>query len=181
MTQELQQPTAGRAMRETKRRKKRNPYIIPIVVVALLALFLFGYIDDWSRDFTRNNAGISPDAAEVALRPLASMLSTEDVVEAVRRAAGRIRTWEHIGQAEEGNITLVLFVRTSRIWRFKDDIIIIIEDLGSERMVSGKSASRIGFGDLGQNPRNLRRFLAEFRAVLEGAGPAAAPLETRRS
>jgi hypothetical protein len=157
-------------MRKTKRRKKRNPYIIPIAVAGALALFLFGYVDDWSRDFTRNSASISPDAEDSRLHPLVSRLSTEHLVEAARRAGGRIRTWEHIGDANEGNTTLVLFERTSRIWRFKDDIIIIIEDLGRERMISGKSESRIGFGDLGQNPRNLRRFLAEFRAVLEGAG-----------
>jgi uncharacterized protein (DUF1499 family) len=168
-------------MRETKRRKKKNPYIIPVIIAALLALFLFGYIDDWSRDFTRNHAAISPEATDESLRPLASTLSTADLVEAARRAAGRIRTWEHIGDAAEGNTTLVLFERTSRIWRFKDDIIIVIENLGTERLVSGKSASRIGIGDLGQNPRNLRRFLSEFRAVLEGAGHAAVPVEARRS
>jgi uncharacterized protein (DUF1499 family) len=168
-------------MREIKRRKKKNPYTIPVIIAALLALFLFGYIDDWSRDFTRNHAAISPEAMDEALRPLVSSLSTADLVEAAKRAAGRIRTWEHIGEAAEGNTTLVLFVRTSRIWRFKDDIIIVIENLGSERLVSGKSASRIGIGDLGQNPRNLRRFLSEFRAVLEGAGHAAARVETRRS
>jgi hypothetical protein len=168
-------------MRATKRKKKRHPYAIPVLTLALLALCLFGFIDDWSRDFTRNDAAISPDAKDETLRPLISTRSTADLVEAARAAAGRIRTWDHIGQAVEGNTTLVLFVRTSRIWKFKDDIIIIIEDLGSERMVSGKSASRVGVGDLGQNPRNLRRFLAELRAVLQGAGPAAAPLETRRS
>jgi len=167
-------------MRQTKR-KKKNPYIIPVVIAALLALFLFGYIDDWSRDFTRNNAAISLEAKDEALRPLVSTLSTADLVEAARRAAGRIRTWEHIGDAAEGNTTIVLFVRTSRIWNFKDDIIIVIENLGSERLVSGKSASRLGIGDLGQNPRNLRRFLAEFRAVLKGAGLTAAPMEARRS
>ena len=162
-------------MRETKRRKKKNPYIIPVMIAALLALFLFGYIDDWSRDFTRNHAAISPEATDESLRPLASTLSTADLVEAARRAAGRIRTWEHIGDAAEGNTTLVLFERTSRIWRFKDDIIIVIENLGTERMVSGKSASRIGIGDLGQNPRNLRRILAELAVVLEDDAPYARP------
>jgi uncharacterized protein (DUF1499 family) len=165
-------------MRKAGRKKKRNPYIIPAVVAALLALFLFGYIDDWSRDFTRNSAEISPDAEDPGLRPLVTRLSTDDAIEACVRAAGRIRTWEHIGEAGEGNVSLILFVRTSRVWKFKDDIIIVIENLGSKRMISGKSASRIGIGDLGQNPRNLKRFMAELRAVLEGAGSPAAPLST---
>jgi uncharacterized protein (DUF1499 family) len=168
-------------MRKPGRRKKRNPFIIPGVIAALVAFFLFGYVDDWSRDFTRNSAEISPEAEDAGLRPVVTGLSTDDAIEACLRAAGRIRTWEHIGNAGEGNTYLILFLRTSRIWKFKDDIIIVIDDLGNERMITGKSASRLGIGDLGQNPRNLKRFLAELRAVLENAGATAAPLETRRS
>jgi uncharacterized protein (DUF1499 family) len=156
-------------MKKRRRKKKKNPYLVAGIVAALLLLFLFGYIDDWSRDFNTNIASIAPDSDDDTLRPLVSELSRDDLIEAVRRAAGRIRTWQYIGEAEEGDTTLVLFLRTSRIWRFKDDIIIVIEDLGKTRMISGKSASRIGIGDLGQNPRNLRRFLAELKAVLTGA------------
>jgi hypothetical protein len=152
-----------------KRRKKRNRYIAPLAITAFLLLFLFGYIDDWSRDFTDNEASISAEAEDAGLRPLFDARPTAEMMEAVKRAAGRIRTWEYIGHAREGDTTLVLFVRTSRIWRFKDDIIILIDDLGDRRQVSGQSASRIGVGDLGQNPRNLRRLLAELRDVLEGA------------
>jgi uncharacterized protein (DUF1499 family) len=152
-----------------KKHKKRNRYIVPLGITAFLLLYLFGYIDDWSRDFTENDAAITAESSDADLRPLYDECSTEEMIEAVKRAASRIRTWEHIGHAKEGNTTLVLFVRTSRIWRFKDDIIILIDDLGDRRQVTGKSASRIDFGDLGQNPRNLRRFLAELRDVLEGS------------
>jgi hypothetical protein len=152
-----------------KKRKKRNRYIVPLAIVAFLVLFLFGYIDDWGRDFTENQAAISEEAEDPGLRPLFDDRSTAEMMEAVKRAGSRIRTWEFIGHAREGDTTLVLFVRTSRIWRFKDDVIILIDDLGDRRRVTGKSASRIGIGDLGQNPRNLRRLLAELRDVLEGA------------
>jgi uncharacterized protein (DUF1499 family) len=152
-----------------KKRKKRNRYIVPLAITAFLLLFLFGYADDWSRDFTENKAAISAEAEDTAMRPLFDGRSTAEMMEAVKRAASRIRTWEYIGHAKEGNTTLVLFVRTSRLFRFKDDIIILIDDLGDRRQVTGKSASRIGIGDLGQNPRNLRRLFAELRDVLEGA------------
>ena len=152
-----------------KKRKKRNRYIVPLGIAAFLLLFLFGYVDDWSRDFTDNEASISAEAEDPGLRPLFDGRSTAQMMEAVKRAASRIRTWEYIGHAREGNTTLVLFVRTSRIWRFKDDIIILVDDLGDRRQITGKSASRIDIGDLGQNPRNLRRLLAELRDVLKGA------------
>jgi hypothetical protein len=68
----------------------------------------------------------------------------------------------------------ILFVRTHRLLRLRDDIVIRIEDLGERRQITGVSRSRFdAVGDLGGNPRNLRRFLIEFRDVLDGAGPAA--------
>ena len=76
---------------------------------------------------------------------------------------------EIVGEASDGDSTLVMFVRTSRLFRFKDDITMRIEDQGRERVVTGESRSRVGKGDLGQNPRNLRRLMTELRAVLDGA------------
>ena len=51
--------------------------------------------------------------------------------------------------------------------RLKDDIIIRIEDRGERCRVTGESRSRTSFGDLGQNPRNLRRIVTELFVVLE--------------
>ena len=155
--------------RETLKQKR---LIVLATVVVLIAAFLFGYVDDWSRDFTTNEASIAHDSPDPALRPLESTRSVADLIEAVRRAASRIRNWEYVGDAGDGNTTRVLFVRTSRIWRFKDDVVIRIEDLGERCVVTGESRSRFGFGDLGQNPRTLRRFLTELRDVLAGAAPS---------
>ena len=160
---------------------KRRRLILLATVIVLLAAFLFGYVDDWGRDFTTNEAFIAHDAADPTLRPLESDRSTADLLEGVLRAAGRIRNWEYVGEAGDGNTVRVLFVRTSRIWRFKDDVVIRIEDLGDRRVVTGESRSRLGIGDLGQNPRSLRRFLAELRAVLAGAAPPTRQYESPRS
>jgi uncharacterized protein (DUF1499 family) len=160
---------------------KRKRLILLATVIVLLAAFLFGYVDDWSRDFTTNEAFIEHDAADPTLRPLESDRSTADLLEGVRRAAGRIRNWKYVGEAGDGNTVRVIFVRTSRIWRFKDDVVIRIEDLGDRRVVTGESRSRFGIGDLGQNPRTLRRFLAELRAVLTGAVAPSPRYEPARS
>ena len=162
--------------------RKRNQLVWGSAALALLVFFSFFYVDDWSRDFTTNYAVISEFSADVGLQPLVSDRTAPELVEALRGAGGRIRNWQYTGETSDGETTLVTFVRTSRLFRFKDDITMRIDDRGRERVVTGESRSRIGKGDLGQNPRNLRRILAELRAVLNGAvRPRPAPTEgTRR-
>ena len=153
---------------------RSRPVVVAAAVVAALLLFLLLYIDDWSRDFTSSEAFIASDAKDPDLHPLRSERSTTELIEGVRAAAGRIRNWEQVGEASDGNVARVLFVRTSRLTRLKDDIVIRIEDLGDRREVTGESRSRFRVvGDLGGNPSNLRRFLAELRDVLDGAVPPA--------
>jgi len=142
-----------------------------LVVVAGLIVFFLLYIDDWSRDFTTNEAFITEDSADRSLRAPQYTLTTTEMIEAVRSAAGRIRNWEYVGEAGDGESVQLLFLRTSRILRFKDDVIIRIERRGGRSVVTGESRSRIGFGDLGQNPRTLRRFLAELQDVWAGSEP----------
>jgi hypothetical protein len=154
-------------MRLTQRIRKRLAW--GGVVLALLVFFFFFYVDDWSRDFMNNYAVISEFSADPELRPLISDRTSAELVEALTGGARRIRNWEYAGEASDGDSTLVMFVRTSRLFRFKDDITMRIEDQGRERVVTGESRSRVGKGDLGQNPRNLRRLMTELRAVLDGA------------
>jgi hypothetical protein len=137
------------------------------IVLGALLLFVLS-VDDWGRDLTSHEAAISNLALDESLRPLASNRATADVAEAVRWAAKRIRNWEYVGEAEDGDATLLLFVRTNRLLRIKDDVTIRIEDRDGLRVVTGESISRLPVGDLGRNPRNLRRFLTELRAVLDG-------------
>ncbi len=90
----------------------------------------------------------------------------DELVEAVKWAAARIRDVEYVGETSDGNKTLLLFVRTHRVLRIKDDIVIHVEDQGSRRLVGGAAESRLHVGDLGRNPRSLKRFHAELAAVL---------------
>lgn len=147
--------------------RKRLLILLAIVAAAVLGLAL--YIDDWSRDFTTNTAEISEHSKDPTLRPLIVERSLPEVVEVIKAASRRIRDWEFVGDAGDQDTAVLLFVRTSRIWRFKDDVTMRVEDLGDRCAITGESRSRVGVGDLGQNPRTLRRILREIRAVLDGS------------
>ena len=154
---------------DIERRRKR--WLRLALSGAGLVVFLFVYIDDWGRDFRSYEAAIAADAADPMLRPLTTTRSKEEMLEAVRWAARRIRNWEYTGDVESGGSTMLTFVRTNRLLRLKEDIMVRVEDQGERRVVTGASRSRLELGDLGRNPRNLRRLLFELRAVLRGANP----------
>ena len=158
------------------RRRRVVKWLIGVGV--LLSLFALS-IDDWGRDFTGTFAEISDDARQDDLRPFASRRSADELTQAVRWAAVRIKNWEYVGDTQVDETTTLLFVRTSRILRFKDDIIVRVEDRGAERVVTAASKSRSALGDLGRNPRNLRRLLIELQDVLDGSSSDPAPMPGR--
>jgi len=102
----------------------------------------------------------------------------------VRWAGRRIGGFQHVGDsfAGDGEAT-VLFSATSPLLRLKDGVVVHIVDEGRQRIVSASSGTRnpLPIGDLGRNPRNLRRLLTELRDVLEGAARQPAPFEGRES
>jgi uncharacterized protein (DUF1499 family) len=149
----------------TVRFKRRRRWVWPSIgAIGLLALFVT--IDDWSRDFTENQAVMTEASADPDLRPVVFDRSADEVVHAIQEAADRFEGWEFIGAARVESSTMVVFERTSRVWRLKDDIVVRVEDLGNRCRVGGESRSRLEYGDLGQNPRNLRRIVSELRTVL---------------
>jgi uncharacterized protein (DUF1499 family) len=161
----------GLAVVRIRRRRRWIPWTIATLVVLVLVVA----IDDPLRDFTTNHAAIAEDAKDPALRPLVFDRPAAELIEATQRAARRIKNWEYIGTARIDNASTIVFERTGRVWRFTDDIIIRVEDLGPRCRLTGESRSRIGLGDLGQNPRNLRRILTELAVVLEDDAPYARP------
>lgn len=50
---------------------------------------------------------------------------------------------------------IVWLTRTTRLFRFVDDVYLLLEPRGDSVALLARSASRIGNGDLGQNRRNL--------------------------
>lgn len=76
-------------------------------------------------------------------------------------AAARDLGWE---QLEEDRPNGKIFaVETTRIFRFKDDIVITIQPDGAGgAIVNVRSHSRVGKGDFGTNARRIERFQAEL-------------------
>jgi uncharacterized protein (DUF1499 family) len=139
-----------------------------VVLVAAVAAGTFTavavQVDDWGRDLRTTVARTDSAAEDPLLRPLVTRASLDEVAEAVRGTVAELPRWRLAEQArDDGGLTLRC-ERTSRLFRFTDDVVVRIEDRGSDRLVSAVSRSRVGRGDLGQNPRNLKQL---FRALRE--------------
>jgi uncharacterized protein (DUF1499 family) len=58
--------------------------------------------------------------------------------------------------------------RTTRLFRFVDDLYLLVEPRGDQSAILVRSASRVGKGDLGQNRRNI----AELWVAIASARPS---------
>ncbi len=127
---------------------------ILILVVAVLSL----YIDDWKRDLTTNHAA-TEDNPQAKLPAFRSDLPPAELANHVIAVAGKLRGW-HLHELEEGNAAVTIrFIRATGIMQFRDDITVHISPQEEGSILRAESQSRIGKGDLGQNPRNLRELL----------------------
>jgi hypothetical protein len=145
------------------------------VVPAALVAWVLVSVEDWGRDFTAYTAEIGQNAPSVALRPLVSARPAAHLAEAARWAAVRVGGYSFAGLTVEGDVTRVALVRTTRPFGLHDDVTIEIRDLGGRRVLTGRSVSRLHIGDLGRNPRNLRRLLSEIDVVLDNSARDPAP------
>jgi len=92
-------------------------------------------------------------------------LTPEGLLPAVGRAVEGLPRWSL--EAAEGSE--VRAVRKTRLFRFSDDVTARVRPDPAGARLALTSASRLGRGDLGQNPRNLEELL---RAVdRETGGP----------
>ena len=128
-------------------------------------------IDNWGRDFSENYAKTDEKASDPALRPVKSDLAPTVLAEQITSWVANKSRWnlESSSTDSDGRVKLHL-IRTTLIWRFKDDIHVTIsprpavaDDQPGGSLVTAESQSRIGKGDLGQNPRNLRELLGVIR------------------
>ncbi len=150
----------------TKRRSMLSIlFIVLLSVLVLAAVILVVTVDDWSRDLTQNTAETDAEAADSRLHPLVVELESAASAETVEHVAAGLAHWV-AGDREELDDSIVLrFVRTTPLMRFKDDITVTIIPLGDGRCrIEAESRSRVGRGDLGQNPRNVDELLS----ALEG-------------
>ena len=144
-----------------------------VLVVGGILLFL---IEDWSRDLTRNTAETSETAENPLERPMLLHRSVQDSVELVEHAVHTLVRWEMTGREQEGDAVILHLVRTTPLWRFKDDITVRVEPVAEGTRVTARSQSRVGKGDLGQNPRNLRELFESLRTMQRMSVPHGAAL-----
>ncbi len=134
--------------------------LIALAVTAIWLAIIIMQVDDWSRDWSTNVAEVTPDARD---KDLQSPRFTESL-DAVTR---RIESWTR----QQSNWTLesirgtdrtneIHLTRKTRLFRFTDDIHVRLSQLADGSVLfTAKSQSRVGKGDLGQNPRNLKELL----------------------
>lgn len=140
-----------------------------VALFAALALVIgiAGQVENWRRDLVSNRAETSPDSPDPRLRPLTAPLQVDELASVVRTAASGLAGWRLIAESQLGNEVDLVFERTTRVFRFTDDVKVRIRPVAEGAELFAWSKSRIGKGDLGQNPRNLRELLAAVRRRLE--------------
>jgi len=124
------------------------------------------HVEDWSRDLSINHAATSDDARDERLRTIVAPLPPADLATMVVKVAQSLPRWELVDRTDDSAGTGLHFIRTTGLVGYQDDIRVRIEAAGEGSRLSADSRSRIGKGDLGQNPRNLRELLAKVRELL---------------
>lgn len=110
----------------------------------------------------RNWADTAEDG-DGGLGPLELAASLPEAVSRLEVALARLPHWkiEKIDMAH-GSLTLT---RRTAWWGFVDDVTLRLEPTATGTRVHGRSASRVGLLDFGQNRRNLRELFAAVRAI----------------
>ena len=146
-------------------------WIALALIVLLPILALIWRVDDWSRDLTTNEATTSSDATDPLLRPLLYQGTPQELATRVGRAVEQLPHWKVVSEEPQGDgITLYLTRRTA-LFGFIDDIQVTIRPEGTAVKLTAHSKSRLGKGDLGQNPRNLKQLLTEVKRQIEHPTP----------
>ena len=134
---------------------------VGLVVLAVFCMVAW-QVEDWGRDLTTNRAATSLDANDTTLRSLELSATLEEVCEAIEQFVERSENWktqvgEKVSEGDDGQV--VLLSRTSQLFRFVDDVHVYLQVTAGGIRVDVASRSRLGKGDLGQNPRNIRTLL----------------------
>lgn len=98
------------------------------------------------------------NVSDPKLAPPTLPVPRHQAVTHIQAAIQKLPRW-HIVSVDEAN-SLIKATRTTRLFRFIDDVVIRLEDApnGATRLHI-RSQSRVGKGDLGQNRRNIIELL----------------------
>jgi uncharacterized protein (DUF1499 family) len=140
-----------------------------LAIVLLVAV----QVDDWNRDLTTNRAATSREATNPALRTRMLRASEEQLREAIRHFVERSPAWALLAsRPAAADPQTIHLTRTSKLFRFVDDVHVDFQTLPTDpasTRVDVRSQSRVGRGDLGQNPRNIAELLEALQQTLPAA------------
>ena len=119
------------------------------------------------RGLTENRARTDPSAADRRLRGRTYAIPFDAVWTAsLDVARNRIRGWSVVQADDESGV--IVAESSTLLWRFIDDVRISIGlDSNGQTRVDLQSASRVGKGDLGRNPRTIGKFLTRLDRALD--------------
>lgn len=115
------------------------------------------------RGLTTNTAAISADADDPGLRPVELGYSPNEAADRIEAWAKSQSIWNVESKEALPEAVTMHLTRTTRVFRFVDDVNVTIESSDGGSVVTATSQSRVGKGDLGQNPRNLKELIAVLR------------------
>ena len=126
-----------------------------VVFVAAACSGLLFFLEDWQRDLSTNHARLDQEAKNPLLRTLVLAMEPTEAAKRTRQWVAANHMWEVQSEATEEGLIKLHLTRTTRVLRFIDDIHVEFQPHPSGVIVQAISQSRVGKGDLGQNPRNL--------------------------
>ncbi len=135
---------------------------VAITVGVAITGRLFWMIDDWNRDWTTNHARLSMTNPDPLLHPIEVDGDTDSIAERIKNWANGQSAWDVVPDESPDSGQRLHLTRTTPVFRFVDDIWVELTPLETaaddapRTRVDASSQSRIGKGDLGQNPRNLK-------------------------
>lgn len=149
--------------------------VAAVVIIGVTIALL--QVDDWSRDLTDWRAATQEEADDELLRPISVSLPVERVSELVRETAMQLPRWSSLNEdSRDDSLHTMTFQRRRWLVGIVDTITVSLnEDEASDTtIVEVFSESEVHWGDLGQNPRNIKELSSELRAKLLAAGLKAA-------
>lgn len=169
----------------SKRKKKRQKQVESVshdpkkarrmwlyVALGILAVLIIGpvvvlsiYIDDWSRDLSTNHAETTRSHPNPLMQPQTISGDRTDITTKVSNAILEIPSWGIESITTEGKRTIIHATRTTKLFKFTDDIRVYINDVDDGVQITATSQSRVGKGDLGQNPRNIIELMSKVREL----------------
>lgn len=114
---------------------------------------------EYPESFKTTQLKLYPD-----LQPLQTSIAAKDLFSKVVHLAKAQTRW-HISSVDPLAFRLEL-IATTKLLRFKDDVVIEVRPEGSGASVHMRSRSHLGRNDFGANAHRIRYFLSELKKLI---------------